>query len=215
MDWRHRGQASSRHPRGGGGACRGRDCVGSPYQREPRHVGAVPAIHRLVANLALGIAALPKGETGHDQPILRAAMRTFVDRHWYVPVRRTSWPQRHESPMRPVRGFSESTGWPRTRTRTPIHCWSRPGPSSRQGLLLRSGNEALALSLLARELAGAAHRLSLLARRPLGRFFVEPPLLHLPEDALALHLLFQRRRAWSTLLSRTRTCKECSLHWLA
>src|SRR5215469_7583289 len=92
----------------------------------------------------------------------------------------------------PVRGFSESTGRPRTRTRTRTHSWSRPGPSSRQDFLLRSGNEALALRLLARELAGAAHRLGLLACRPLGRFFIEPPLLHLPEDALALHLLFQR-----------------------
>jgi hypothetical protein len=47
------------------------------------------------------------------------------------------------------------------------------------------------LRLLARELAGTAHGLCLLARRPLGGLFIESPLLHLPEDALALHLLFQ------------------------
>ena len=112
-----------------GGACRGRDCVGSPYQRESRHVGASPAIHRLVANLAIGIAALPKGETGHDQPILRAAMRTFVDRHWYVPVRRTSWPQRHESPMRSRFAASQNRPGGRGRASAPPPIPGRaPGP---------------------------------------------------------------------------------------
>ena len=57
---------SRRRWRAGGDTCRARDCVGSPYQREPRHAGAVPAIHRPVANLAISIAALPKGEMGHD-----------------------------------------------------------------------------------------------------------------------------------------------------
>jgi len=35
--------------------------------------------------------------------------------------------------------------------------------------------------------------------------------LHLAENALALHLLFERLEGWSTLLSRTRTCKRMFL----
>jgi len=34
--------------------------------------------------------------------------------------------------------------------------------------------------------------------------------LHLAEDALALHLFFSTLRAWSTLLSRTKTCTRRS-----
>src|SRR5262249_24523566 len=68
---------------------------------------------------------------------------------------------------------------------------SRPGTASGQDFLLGSGDEALALRLFARELARAAHRLGLLTSRSLGRFFIEPPLLHLAKDALALHLLLQ------------------------
>src|ERR1041385_2620464 len=90
-----------------------------------------------------------------------------------------------------VAAFSESAGRPRPSTRTRTGSWSRPGPAPWQDLLLRSGDETFALRLLARELAGAAHRLRLLAGRALGRLFIEPPLLHLAEDALALHLLLQ------------------------
>src|SRR5688500_20243846 len=59
------------------------------------------------------------------------------------------------------------------------------------GGLWPGGQEALALHLLADQLAGAAHRLGPLAGLLLGRLLVVPAELHLPEDALALHLLLQ------------------------
>src|SRR5260370_32879432 len=49
----------------------------------------------------------------------------------------------------------------------------------------------LALHALAQELAVAAHRLGLLARAPLGGFFVSAAQLHFSEHPLALHLLFE------------------------
>src|SRR5580704_8537960 len=51
--------------------------------------------------------------------------------------------------------------------------------------------QALALQLLAGELAGAADGFGLLADALLGRFFVMTAQLHLAEHALALHLLLQ------------------------
>src|SRR5437879_6140258 len=51
---------------------------------------------------------------------------------------------------------------------------------------------AFALGPLAGELAGAAHGLGLLAHALLGGLLVVVPELHLPENALALHLLLQR-----------------------
>jgi hypothetical protein len=51
------------------------------------------------------------------------------------------------------------------------------------------GEKAFTLGLLARQLAGPAHGLGLLADALLGRLLVVFPLLHLAEDALALHLL--------------------------
>jgi hypothetical protein len=51
------------------------------------------------------------------------------------------------------------------------------------------GEKAFTLGLLARQLAGPAHGLGLLADALLGRLLVVLPLLHLAEDALALHLL--------------------------
>jgi hypothetical protein len=62
---------------------------------------------------------------------------------------------------------------------------ARPSGSCHRWL----GEKAFTLRLLARQLAGPAHGLGLLAHALLGRFFVVLPLLHLPEDALALHLL--------------------------
>src|SRR5262249_2711328 len=55
-----------------------------------------------------------------------------------------------------------------------------------------AGKKAFALGLLARQLAGPAHGLGLLAYALLGRLLVVFPLLHLAEDALALHLPLQR-----------------------
>src|SRR5260370_40638975 len=49
----------------------------------------------------------------------------------------------------------------------------------------------LALHPLAQQLAVAAHRLGLLARAPLGGFFVSAAQLHFAEHSLALHLLFE------------------------
>src|SRR4029078_3095105 len=54
------------------------------------------------------------------------------------------------------------------------------------------GDTALALRLLARELAGTANGFRLFAGTLLRRLFVIVAELHLTEDAFALHLLFQR-----------------------
>src|SRR5690348_9353022 len=53
-------------------------------------------------------------------------------------------------------------------------------------------NEALALHLLAGELAGAADRLGALAGALFRRLLIMAAELHFAENAFALHLLFQR-----------------------
>jgi hypothetical protein len=45
--------------------------------------------------------------------------------------------------------------------------------------------------LLARELAGAPHRLRLFTGAPLRRLFKKPTSLHLAKDTFTLHFLFQ------------------------
>lgn len=55
----------------------------------------------------------------------------------------------------------------------------------------RLGDQAFALRLLARGLAGAADGLACFPRSFLGRFLVSPAALHLAEKAFALKLLFQ------------------------
>src|SRR4030095_11251575 len=55
---------------------------------------------------------------------------------------------------------------------------------------------ALAVHPLAHHLAMAAHRLRLLARLALRGLLVVAAQLHLPEDALALHLLLERAPVW-------------------
>src|SRR5262245_33054276 len=50
------------------------------------------------------------------------------------------------------------------------------------------GEKTFTLGLLARQLAGPAHGLGLFAYALLGWLLVVLPLLHLAEDALALHL---------------------------
>jgi hypothetical protein len=52
--------------------------------------------------------------------------------------------------------------------------------------------EAFALQPLALQLACAPHCLGRLTGAPLGRFFVVPPELHLPENSLSLHLFLER-----------------------
>ena len=67
----------------------------------------------------------------------------------------------------------------------------RAGPGTRlRGAL--PGSSPSRCALLARELAGAAHGLGLLAHTLLGGLLVIVPQLHLAEDALALHLLLER-----------------------
>ena len=69
---------------------------------------------------------------------------------------------------------------------------TRPRHSgTRRFAALRSGQKPLALSLLARGLSGSANGLGLFADPPFGRLLVGPPLLHLAEDALALHPLLE------------------------
>src|SRR5215813_2309325 len=52
--------------------------------------------------------------------------------------------------------------------------------------------QALALQLLARDLAGAANGFRLLPDLPLGGFLIMAAKLHLAENSFALHLPFQR-----------------------
>jgi hypothetical protein len=59
------------------------------------------------------------------------------------------------------------------------------------GRLRLHGNQALALHALAGQLAGAANGFGLLTRLLLGRLLLMPAQLHLAEDTLALHLLFE------------------------
>ena len=54
------------------------------HQREDRHVARIPAIHSLVANLALGIASLLERQTSRRHLILRPAIRTFEDDHGFT-----------------------------------------------------------------------------------------------------------------------------------
>jgi len=54
------------------------------------------------------------------------------------------------------------------------------------------GNQTLTLRLLTRELTCPADCFAFFSRRFLRWLFVEPPALHLAEDAFPLHLLFQR-----------------------
>jgi hypothetical protein len=58
-------------------------------------------------------------------------------------------------------------------------------------LFAGGGNEALTLCPLARELTRPADCVAFFSRRFLRWLFVEPSTLHLAEDALPLHLLFQ------------------------
>src|SRR6202007_91412 len=78
-----------------------------------------------------------------------------------------------------------------------------PPPAAARSAALGSGacterrlwlhrQQPFALQLLAGELASTADGLCLFAGLLLGGFFVMAAELHLAEDALALHLLFQR-----------------------
>src|SRR4051812_44396378 len=69
---------------------------------------------------------------------------------------------------------------------------ARPAaPAGLVDLALRHRQEAFALSLLARRLARPPDRLGLLAGLALGGLLVGAALLHLPENALALHPLLE------------------------
>src|SRR5438067_6541052 len=67
----------------------------------------------------------------------------------------------------------------------------RAGTGSEYRLRLHR-QQAFALQLLARELARAAHRFGFFPGLLLGGLFVMAAELHLAENPLALHLLFQR-----------------------
>ena len=56
----------------------------------------------------------------------------------------------------------------------------------------REASETFAFEAFAFDLAGAADGFRFFAGPSFGGFFVGAPKLHLPEDALALHFLFQR-----------------------
>src|SRR3954453_19380615 len=69
---------------------------------------------------------------------------------------------------------------------------ARPAaPAGLVNLALRHRQEAFALGFLARRLSGPPDRLGPLAGLALGGLLVGAALLHLPEDALALHPLLE------------------------
>src|SRR5476651_1112760 len=51
------------------------------HKRKARNVGATPAIHRFVANLAYSIASLPERQLGYNHFIDRMAMWTLIGCH--------------------------------------------------------------------------------------------------------------------------------------
>jgi hypothetical protein len=82
----------------------------------------------------------------------------------------------------PISGLSSGAGGPRR------HAGTGGGPWI---AALRGGEESLALGLLARSLAGAAHGLGFFPRLAFGGLLVGLPLFHLSEDSFALHLLLE------------------------
>jgi hypothetical protein len=71
-------------------------------------------------------------------------------------------------------------------------------------------NEALALRALSGELAGAAHRLRLLAGLLFRGLFVMATKLHLAEDALALHLFLERLEGLIDVVVTDENLHACS-----
>jgi hypothetical protein len=91
----------------------------------------------------------------------------------------------------------ESSAHPAART----SAWTATAATSTTAVSTRTGAEyrlrfhrqqAFALQLLAGELASASHGFRLFAGLLLGGLFVMAAELHLAEDTLTLHLLFQR-----------------------
>jgi hypothetical protein len=82
-----------------------------------------------------------------------------------------------------------SARWTRCRSTRTATAGRATGTQQRFRL---AGQEAFALGPLAGELAGAPDGFGLLARLFFRGFFVMPAKLHLAENPLALHLLFQR-----------------------
>src|SRR5450631_4388868 len=71
--------------------------------------------------------------------------------------------------------------------------------------------QAFALHLLARQLAGAADRFRLFPRLLFRGFFVMAAKLHLAENALALHLLFERLEGLVDIVVANENLHACSL----
>src|SRR6185295_14381207 len=84
---------------------------------------------------------------------------------------------------------------------------------ARRGLRLHR-QQAFALHLLARQLAGPADRLGLLARFLFGWLFVMAAELHLAEDALALHLFLQRLEGLVDIVVTNENLHAVSFVWL-
>src|SRR5829696_337307 len=86
---------------------------------------------------------------------------------------------------------TNSTSGLRTRSTAGRHA----GPTraaAEPGLRLRSGDQPFPDRRLSRGFARPAHGFRFLADFALGGLLIGATLLHLPEDAFALHLLFQR-----------------------
>src|ERR1044071_7897613 len=74
-----------------------------------------------------------------------------------------------------------------------------------------AGQQTLALHLLARKLAGPADRFPLFPRPLFGWLFVMAAELHLAENALALHLLFERLQGLVDVVVTNENLHACSL----
>src|SRR5690349_20390807 len=98
--------------------------------------------------------------------------------------------------------------WPLAETRRPGRARSRATSAGRWLWFHRQ--EPLALQSLARQFAGPADRLGLLARLSFGWFLVMAAQLHLAENALALHLFLQRLEGLVDIVVTDKNLHACS-----
>src|SRR5262249_16474855 len=97
----------------------------------------------------------------------------------------------------------------KTTTAAATSAWAGTGAAAHVGLrLLRQ--QTFTLQLLAGQLAGPANRLGLLARLLLRGLFVVDAKLHLAEDPLALHLLFERLEGLINIVVANENLHEAS-----
>ena len=69
----------------------GRLVLGCIHEREDGYVPGIPAVHRLVTNLALGVTALLERQVSRHHLIFGTAIGTFEDDHCFTMTSLVSW----------------------------------------------------------------------------------------------------------------------------